>query len=288
MRHGLSWGVAGLVIGWCGSALAGVVVTATQTKLDTKQVSSSTAYIDADRLKIVSPDYIVIFRGDLNRLWSIDAQKRTYTEMTAETMQQMAGQMAGASAQLAAAMAQMQAQLSKLPPEQRAQMEAMMAGRGGFGGLAGGRGGAPAAPQVSFIRAGGSKTVASWTCDQYRKTVNGQQEEDLCLARITAVGLGAADFQVFERFSTFMSPLMTSPMMPKNDIIMGWNDMNKAVGFPAAPLETVTYAGGKPDRQMTVNKMERTAIPAGTYELPAGLTKQEIPGLGGPGGRGPR
>src|SRR5580700_10156389 len=135
MRHGLSWGVAGLVIGWCGSALAGVVVTATQTKLDTKQVSTSTAYIDADHLKIVSPDYIVIFRGDLNRLWSIDAQKRTYTEMTAETMQQMAGQMAGASAQLAAAMAQMQAQLSKLPPEQRAQMEAMMAGRGGFGGL---------------------------------------------------------------------------------------------------------------------------------------------------------
>ena len=34
----------------------------------------------------------------------------------------------------------------------------------------------------------------------------------------------------------------------------------------------------------TVNKIERTAIPAGTYELPAGLTKQEM----GPGGRGPR
>jgi hypothetical protein len=285
MRHGLSWGVAGLVIGWCGSALAGVVVTSTQTKLDTKQASPSTLYIDADRLKIVNPDNIVIFRGDLNRLWAIDPQKRTYTEMTAETLQQM---MAGANAQMAAAMAQMQAQLSKLPPEQRAQMEAMMAGRGGLGGLAGGRGGAPAAPQVSFIKAGGSKTVASWTCDLYRKTVNGQQEADLCLARITAVGLSAADFQVFERLSTFMAPLISSPTMPKNDIMMGWNDMNKAVGFQAAPLDTVTYAGGKPDRQVTVNKMEHTAIPAGTYELPAGLTKQEIPGLGGPGGRGPR
>lgn len=285
MRHGLSWGVAGLVIGWCGSALAGVVVTSTQTKLDTKQASPSTVYIDADRLKIVNPDDIVIFRGDLNRLWAIDPQKRTYTEITAETLQHM---MAGANAQMAAAMAQMQAQLSKLPPEQRAQMEAMMAGRGGLGGLAAGRGGAPAAPQVSFIKAGGSKTVASWTCDQYRKIVNGQQEADLCLARITAVGLSAADFQVFERLSTFMAPLMTSPMMPKNDIMMGWNDMNKAVGFQAAPLDTVTYVGGKPDRQMTVNKMEHTAIPAGIYELPAGLTKQEIPGLGGPDGRGPR
>jgi hypothetical protein len=288
MRKGLSLAIAGLVLGWCGSALAGVVVTSTQTDLDTKKVSPSTAYVDSDRMKFVNPDNIMIFRGDLNRVWMIEPQKRTYIEWTPETIQQMAGQVAGANAQMAAAMAQMQAQMAKLPPEQRAQMEAMMAGRGGLGGLAGGRGGAPAAPQVNYAKAGGSKTVAGWTCDQYRKTVNGQQEEDLCLARITAVGLSAADFQVFERFSTFMAPLLTSPMMPKDDIILGWNDMNKAVGFQAAPLDTVKYAGGKPERQMTVNKMERTAIPASTYELPAGLTKQEIPGLGGPGGRGPR
>ena len=113
--------------------------------------------------------------------------------------------------------------------------------------------------------------------------MNGQQEEDLCIAPITATGLSAADFQVFERFSTFMAPVMSSPMVPKNDY-MNWNDMNKAIGFQGMPLDTVMYAGGKPDRQQTVNKIERTAIPASTYELPAGLTKQEM----GPGGRGPR
>jgi hypothetical protein len=163
-------------------------------------------------------------------------------------------------------------------------MEAMMAGRGGFGGPPGGRGGAPAAPQVNFAKAGGSKTIAGWSCDQYRKTVNGQQEEDLCIAPITAAGLTPADFQVLDRFSTFMAPVMSSPMVPKNDY-MGWNDMNKAIGFQGMPLDTVMYAGGKPDRQQTVNKIERTAIPASTYELPAGLTKQD---MGGPGGRGPR
>jgi hypothetical protein len=277
----------GLVLGWCGSALAGVVVTSTLTVLSTKQANTSTVYIDSDRLKVVSPDNIAIFRGDLNRVWVIDPQKRTYTEMTAETMQQMGGQIAGASAQMAGAMAQMQAQLAQLPPEQRAQMEAMMAGRGGLGGLAGGRGAAPAAPQVSFTKVGGSKTVAGWACDQYRKTVNGQQEEDLCIAPITAAGFSAADFQVFERFSTFMAPIISSPMVPKNDL-MNWSDMNKAIGFQGVPLDTVTYAAGKPERQMTVNKVERTAVPASTYELPAGLTKQDMGGFGGPGGRGPR
>jgi len=288
MRHGLSWGVAALVIGWCGSALAGVVVTSTQTNLDTKQVEPTTAYIDTDRMKLVASDNIMIFRGDLNRAWLIEPQKRSYIEWTPETMQQMAGQVAGANSQMAAAMAQMQAEMAKLPPEQRAQMEAMMAGRGGLAGLAGGRGGAPAAPQVSYTRAGGSKTVAGWSCDQYRKTVNGQQEEDLCIARIAATGFSQADFQVFERFSNFMSPIMSQPSVPKNDI-MNWTDMNKAIGFQGVPLDTVMYSSGKPNRQQTVNKAERTAIPASTYELPTGLTKQDISAMfGARGGRGPR
>jgi hypothetical protein len=242
-------------------------------------------------MKFVNDDNIMIFRADLNRVWFIEPQKRSYMEWTPETMQQMAGQMAGANAQMAAAMAQMQAEMAKLPPEQRAQMEAMMAGRGGMPGLAGGRGGAPAAPQVSYTRAGGSKTVAGYSCDQYRKTVNGRQEADVCIARITSTGFTNADFQVFDRFSAFMAPIISQPSVPKNDAL-DWSDMSKAVGFQAVPLDTVTYSGGKPEHQQTVNKAERTAIPASTYELPSGLTKQDIAamfsGRGGPGGRGPR
>jgi hypothetical protein len=38
-------------------------------------------------MKVVNPDNIAIFRADLNRVWVIDPQRRTYVEMTAETMQ---------------------------------------------------------------------------------------------------------------------------------------------------------------------------------------------------------
>jgi hypothetical protein len=118
--------------------------------------------------------------------------------------------------------------------------------------------------------------------------VNGRQEEDVCIARIAATGFTQADFQVFERFSNFMSAMTSQPGTPKNDF-MDWNNMNKAIGFQGVPLDTLMYSGGRPNMQQTVNKAERTAIPASTYELPSGLAKQDIGAMfGPPGGRGPR
>jgi hypothetical protein len=278
MRHNLFMGVTAIALSVTGSAMAGVVVTSTQTKLDSHQASPMMVYADTDRLKVVTPDNTVIFRGDLNRVWMIDEQRRTYMEMTPETMQRMGSQMAGAASQMNAAMAQMQAQMAQMPPEQRAMMEQMMKSRG-IGGAPGGPPGAggapPAPPQVSFSKVGGGKRVAAWNCDVYRKTVNGQQEEELCIAPIGATGLSAGDFQVLDRFSSFMAPMMSSPMMPRSDY-MNWNDMNKAIGFQGMPLDTVIYAQGQPATQQTVNKIERTGIPAGTFDLPPGFTKREM------------
>jgi hypothetical protein len=188
-------------------------------------------------------------------------------------MQQMGAQISGAQAQ-------MQARLAQLPPEQRAQIEALMASRG-LGGAPGARaGGPPAQPQIAYVKTGNSKTVGNWRCDFYRKTRNGEQEEDVCLAPIGSAGLSAADFQVLDRMSSFMAPMTSSPMVPRNDF-MGWNAMNKAVGFQAVPLDTLLYDNGKPSAEDAVTKIERTTIPASTFELPAGLTKRE---MGGPGG----
>jgi hypothetical protein len=239
MRRNLFLGMTVLVLGVSGSAMAGVVVTATHTRLDTRQPGTATTYVEADRLKMVNPDVTMIFRGDLNRVWTIDTQKRSYVEMTPETMQQFGGQMTNLSAQMSAAQAQMQAQLAQLPPEQRAMMEQMLAGRG-LGGAPGGRaGGPPAPPQSAYTKTGQSKTIANWRCDVYRYAVNGRPEQDLCLAPIAAVGMSAADFQVLERLARFMEPVMSSPMVPKNSF-MNWNEMNKAIGFQGVPLETTT------------------------------------------------
>ncbi len=279
MRHNLFLGVATLVLGLTGSAMAGVVVTSTHNAFDGKPPGVATTYVETDRLKTVDPDAIMIFRGDLGRTWQIDPGRGVYMEMTAETLQRMSSQMAGMSAQMAAAQAQLQARMAQMPPEQRAAMQQMLAGRG-LGGAAG-AGGPPAEAKGTYTKTGQSKTIGNWRCDVYRYAVNGDTREDLCLAPIASVGLTAADFQVLERLSAFMQPIMSSPMVPKNSF-MNWNEMNKSIGFQGVPLETTSYAGSGPSMQQTVTKIERTAIPANTFDLPSGLTKREIP-MGPPG-----
>ena len=278
MRFGLSAAAAALIF-VNGNALAGVIVTSTHTDIASKKVSPSTVYADTDRLKVVSPDTIVIFRGDQNKAWVITPEKHIYMEFTPETMRTFGGQMAGAQAQYLAAQAQMQAQLAQLPPEQRARVEAQL-GRG-LASPPGGRGPGGAgrgAPQVSYVKAGQGRTVANWRCDMYVKTVGGDKEEDVCIAPIATTGLTAADFRVLESFSSFIAPISSSPVTTHDDY-MNWNDMNKAIGFQGIPLDTTKYSGGMPTKQETVQKIERVAIPANTFDLPPGLTKQDTPNI---------
>jgi hypothetical protein len=272
MRYGEFLGGFLLLLGAL-PASAGVVVTGTQTNLSTHQSNPVTAYIEPDRLKVVMPDATVIYRADLNRMWAIQPERRTYNEITAETMQQMGTQLAGAQSQMAAAQAQLQAGLAQMSPEQRAMIEKMLASRGiGAAGL--GAPTPPGPPQVAYTRSG-TKTVSGFSCDQYRKTVNGIQQEDLCIARLTATGLRNDDFQVLDRVASFVQPIASSPLMPRTDLL-GWTEMTKAIGYEGIPVETVIYGGGAPASEQTVNKIERVAIPANAFDLPSGLTKQDL------------
>jgi len=276
MRYGRLWGAIGLFLLGSSSAMAGVVVTSTYTKLDTKETSPSTLYVDTDRVKLVSQDVTVIFRADTNRMWIIRPGEKVYTELTPETMQQLSGQLAGAQGQLGAAQAQLQARLAQLPPEQRAMMQQMLAARG-LGGAAGASAAPAAPPQISFAKAGGGKAIAGIRCDAYSKTMNGQKQSDLCVAPVASAGMTAGDLQVFERLADFIQPIASSPLVPRMGYF-DWNEMNKAIGFAGFPLESVIYIGGQPNLQQTVNKIEHATIPAGTYDLPAGLSKRELPG----------
>jgi hypothetical protein len=288
-----------------------VVVTSTTLDLQTKAAKPSMIYADADKLKVVNEDTIVIYRGDLQRAWIITPSRKNYVEMTPETMRQLNAQMTGVQAQLAARQPQldtaqvqmqaqmaqmspqeramMQAQMAQMPPQQRAMMEAMLAGRGGAGGPPGGPGraglpggpgraglpGAQRQPAVNYVKAGPSKTISRMRCDMYRKTVDGAQDEDVCIGTLAATGLTAADFRVMDSFSSFMGQMSSAPQAPRSDI-MSWNEMNKAIGFQGVPLDTVHFEGGTPSRQETVQKIERLNVPANTFDLPPGLAKVDI------------
>ncbi len=245
------------------SAMAGIVVSSTQTQLPGRQAVPVTAYIESDRFKLTMPNMTIIYRADLNRLWAVDLTRHVYYELTPETMRQFGG----ITAELNAAQAQLKDTISQLPPDQQAQIENLLGSIGAAPATA------PAKPV--FVKLGGSKMVAGYACDLYRKSLNGQQQADFCISPVSSAGFDVSDFRVFDRFSDFAAPLMTSHLIPHIDD-MDWGGMHRALGFSGIPLDVVAYDRGKPDIEETVTKVVRAPIPADTFDLPPGLARQDL------------
>ena len=178
------------------------------------------------RTEMAGPDGITnvtIFDGGKQVLYIIDPARKTYMEMTKADVDRMSAQMKGS-------VAQMQAQLEKMPPAQRAQMEAMMKG-------------------VQFTRTG-SDTVGRWTCDKYDLTTGGQKTGEVCMVNPAALGFTAADFAVMGQMGAFYST--TASLMPNLlpgvagikmatlDSVMTYQDVARLIGeeFPDTLLIT--------------------------------------------------
>jgi len=270
MRHGL--GLAAIAATWLmgAQALAGVVITI-ETGGD--KARTNTLSLESDRLKVGGDHDDMIYRADLGKMWILDAGDHTYREVTPEMMQQARTMMAGA-------MQQMQAQLQSMPPEQRKRLEEMMAKRG-----MGAPAGAPAAQpaQVAYERMGGTRTVGKWPCTPYKVTVDGAERTEMCIARLGDVGLSRDDLKALAQFGTFMQSMMTMPGADKHRPAgaFDFDGMSKAIGYDGIPVETARLsADGKPQVESTIKSVDRTSIPAATFEVPAGYTKRDMP-MGG-------
>jgi len=249
------------------SALAGVVITTTHMDFASKQASPIGAFIEADRLKIVTPESTVIFRGDLKRTWIIATTGGTYVEITPEVVSGFAARVAAAQTPGSPEQVRLQG-LAKLPPQQREIAEQQLRG------LSSGA----AAQQATYAKKGAAKAAPPGRCEIYAKTVPGQAQEELCIAPISALGLTDADFRVLGLFSEFMGPLATSQVAPRADYL-NWAVMSKAIGFSGIPLEATSLSGGLPALQDTMQRIERVDIQADAFDLPPGLTKRELTGL---------
>jgi len=220
-------------------------------------------HIEATRMRteMAGPNGAVqamIFDGGKQVLYIVDPARKTYMEMTKADADRLAAQMQGA-------MAQMQAQLEKLPPAQRAQMEAMLKGRGG----------AAAVPQ--YTRTGSDK-VGRWACDKYDMTLNGQKLGEVCSVNPTALGFGATDFQVMGQMAAFYSAM--APQMPGQLPAVSGIDQGGSSGFP---VKTVITVQGQTTTTEVVEAGRQTFADS-LFAVPAGYTKQDMTGL--MGGRG--
>src|SRR5262249_49519099 len=208
---------------------------------------------------------VIVFHGSRQVMMMIDDANKHYSEITKADLDALSGMMA-----------QMQDMLKNMPPEQRAQMEAMMKGRG-----AGGRAGAPggAAPSKTQYTRVGTDTVGKWKCDKYEGTKDGQKTSELCTVDPKALGFSMADFGVTKDMAAFFEKLM-----PADAAQMFRLGTPEEAGFSGVPVRTVNYIGGQTVTQ-ELTDIKRQAFADTLFQAPAGYQKQDSPLTRGRGRR---
>ena len=202
---------------------------------------------------------VVVFDGVAQVLRIIKVDAKTYTEMTKADVDRMGGQRQSA-------MAKMQEEMKNVPPEQRAQIEAMMSSRGM----------AAAVPKTEY-RKTGTDHVGKWACDAYDGYLNGQKTSEVCTVDPHALGFTAADFDITQQLVAFFQQMM--PQGAGQMFAIGQAGQHGFTGIPVRRMFTV----GQQQTTTVLTDVTHQTFADSTYAVPAGFEKQA-----GPGGRSER
>ena len=256
-----------VVLGLCGARIGEAAdgIQITQRVNSGANPTTTQMQVEATRLRTQITDQnglsqVIIFDGQNQVMYIVDGAKKTYMEMTKADLERLQSQMQGV-------MAQMQAALEKMPPAQRAQMEAVMKGR--MGGMA------AAAPKIESKR-GGPDKVGRWTCEKYEVFMNGEKSNDVCAVDPSALGFTAKDFEVSRQLASFFQAMV--PQIAAQVSVVGQVETHGFAGFPVR--STMVVAG----RTITTELIEasRQTFADSLFTVPAGFTKQASPVLGAP------
>jgi hypothetical protein len=236
-------------------AFAGTVITSHMTGPNMAN-GQSVVYLDADRVRIESPSGVMIFRADQSTAYLLKPGEKTFMRMTPETMQKVAKAMDAARAALAE-------RLKSMSPEQRAEVEKMMPGAGAA---------AAQPPKFAFRKAGGAATFGKWRCERVEQLMNGRPEARLCVTRLSELGISERDLAAMRRFETFMR--QAAPQTAGATAAIDPQALEKIVGYAAFPVHSEI-----PDAKVetTTTSVEKKALPADLFEVPAGYREEAIP-----------
>jgi hypothetical protein len=246
-------------------AANGVVISMKSTKgasTTTNQIQLDANHMRTEMGGRAGGQNAFVFDGVKQAMYIIDDNKKTYSEITKDDLDRVA--------------AQMQGMMAQLTPEQRAQAEAMLRGRGGRGlpGMG------ASAPKPTFKKSGTDK-VGKWTCDKYEGYEGEKKTSEVCTVAPTALGLSDSDVAVTKQFAKFFSGIM--PQMSNNVFSLGSLEDRGFVGFP---IRSISYgADGSVTGTQELTDITHQNIPDSTFAPPAGYAKQDSPfGRGRRGG----
>jgi len=248
------------------TAGAGVYVEMVDHNIATNTTKpSQKMYLEGGSGRIVDDSgHVSIIKG--NTMYIVDEAEKTYVVFDKATMDKLAKKMNDE-------LAQVKDQLAKLPPEQRAQMEAAM---GKIPGMAGN----DQKWTVEALDTGKSDKVDGRACKLWDIKRNDELDEQVCVVPFASLP-GKENFQaVFGNFSKVFDEMAKSvPMLAG---MMG-NEFSAHVKTNGYPVRLRSYENGKLAPEETLMKVWREeAVPASMFEIPAGYKLKQM--SMGPGG----
>jgi hypothetical protein len=188
----------------------------------------------------------------------IDDRDKTYVMFDKATMEQLAKKISDA-------MEKMKAQLAQLPAEQRAQMEQMMPG------LSGG----DSKRSVEVADTGKTDKVDGRTCRLWDVKRDGKLDDQICVVPYSDLP-GKENFQaMFANFAKVFEEMAKSVPMLAGMMTNEFSAQTKVNGFP---VRSRGYEEGKlADEEQVMKVWREEAIPAATFEVPAGYKQKQMP-----------
>src|SRR6266852_2950566 len=223
-------------------AMAGVTFT-----LEVQDKQRMNVFIQGNKLRAEegSPEPL--------RITVLDPKRKTYSEIDEAQIQAMGSKM---NQQLKDAM-------EKASPEQRKQMEAVLAQRGI---------GSSKKVVIAYVPTGERSTIAGYPCEGYRQLTDGKPESEGCFIPWTKLGIPKSEFDAYAKLSSFAGSLVSGFQTAHEDPEdRARQVLEKSPGFPARQVH-VLPTGQKSGEQVLVS-IRQGAITAEKFQTPADFTR---------------
>jgi hypothetical protein len=251
-------------------AAAGVTVAMQSDK------TRSTIFVEGNKMRVETeagadtPSNTMIYDGDAQKMLILDPEKKTYSELTPQSLKTAQERAKHSMEQAMAKMTpEQRKQMEKMmTPEQRAQMEQFMSG-----------GKEPKAsevkePDVKWERTGTKETVAGFPCEGFKEMKSGKLDAQGCYIPWGAGAITKDDLAPVLKIREFMTQAEMN--MPAADV-GGFTRLEKGPGFPGRWQKVA--ASGEKESAQSVTNVKRGTISPDKFRLPDGYKKVDNPAL---------
>jgi hypothetical protein len=238
------------------SASAGLMLRFEAKKPTGEPTHAVTFMLEGEKLRVEdSRGGILIFDGQQQKLWTINSEQKTYSEVNDADITRIKDMREKMKARI-------EKQMERLPPEQQTELKGMLKQMAQ---------GTAEPPRALVFKESGTKrkTKDGFSCTPFRVMEKGLPIEEICFIVWDKSEFSLEDFQAFDAYERFLVRIGANTT-GQNKIFF---DLKQSPGIPAHVA--VVSPGNRSGREQVLTLLKRKRIPAKKFTPPQGFQKKE-------------